>query len=68
MKNLRLRYIESPTFCMECGGNKLIGEEFEVSNDTQVFRRVRCDNCGYMWKDFYTLTDVVIEGEGKECR
>ncbi|MCK9593880.1 MAG: hypothetical protein M0Q91_17910 [Methanoregula sp.] len=43
--------------CPKCGGT-VSGEQFEFISNHRVTQDVTCDDCGYIFRHYYTLYDV----------
>lgn len=43
--------------CPKCGGT-VTGSQFEFISDHQVTQDVTCNECGYIFRHYYTLYDV----------
>lgn len=44
--------------CLLCGGS-LTGGSIEFISEKQITQDCTCDDCGEVWRHFYTLSDVV---------
>lgn len=43
--------------CPFCNGNDITGGHVEIDGGS-AWQRIGCNDCGKMWDDIYTLTDV----------
>lgn len=56
-KQQRAKYLKSPNHCPKCNSKNISGGSFEADDD-YAYRDVTCDDCGYEFRDIYTLADV----------
>lgn len=51
------KYLVSPSRCGFCGSSDIDAGFFEADDGTGI-TKVKCDNCGAEWQDYYRLTGV----------
>jgi uncharacterized Zn finger protein len=52
-------YLENSCHCPFCEGDQTEGGHIEVNEDDKAIQECHCHDCGSVWKDIYTLTNVV---------
>lgn len=58
----KLQYLKAGGFiCLFCGSDDMVGGSL-TSDDACVYQRIHCNNCGEVWVDKYSLTDVLEAG------
>ena len=54
------KYLENPYDCPFCDSDNLRGEEYDGEGGEEVWRKIHCDNCGAIWREFYALSDMEL--------
>ena len=61
------KYLNCSHKCMICGSEDISGGFIEI-NEAGAWQEVRCNDCGAVWNDTYTLTGVDLLDDGNERR
>lgn len=52
-------YLKNPNKCPYCSSSEIEGE-VNSSDGDKIYVDAECIDCGAVWEDIYTLTDVIF--------
>jgi len=57
-EKMKKNYLKNPHKCPKCGKTDIDARGFDFE-DEQVWSEVICNDCGFEWRDIYTLSDII---------
>ena len=61
------KYLENPYDCPFCGSSDFELGEWD-GEETEAWRKVQCQECEAIWRDFFTLSDMELLRESNKAQ
>ena len=58
----RLLYLQNPEFCPKCESKNIMRADLAMVQG-RITREVWCRVCTASWKEYYSITDIVVESD-----